>query len=469
MKRILFAATGLVVLCLTGCMQTSGSLLPEYNNSFYSGDYSRASELANKKADEKDLLWAIQKASAEKNLNRYDDSNRYFDIAEETIKTSDEKVLAQTGGDYLLAMIGNATWVDYRPATHDGVLVNTFKATNLMGKSERDQARVEFNRALDRQERAKDFFAKEIRLQKDAIEKKREEELQKAAAAKAKGESVQAFDPSKSGSHPGVNSVIDEKYKSIFEFEAYPDFVNPYTTYMAALFFLLEKDYKKSVNLFKECRGMDGKNRTVLSDFELADQLASSMGEMDQNFSWVVFENGLGPIKKEWRLDLPIFLVSETVQIVSVALPTLEFRDIAFKNLVVNNGEDEFATESVASMDRVVQTEFKKGFPIVLTNAIISTAFKAFTQHFLSEKYGMWGKIGGAFYAAATTGADERSWTGLPKEFQVVRVPVNGQPVVVKSPDGRVLFSYEPKSGNSVAFVRMPTATAEVSYDVVYF
>lgn len=81
-------------------------------------------------------------------------------------------------------------------------------------------ARVEFNRALDRQRRAKDTFKKEIDKKIISL-KKQDENLTKIAL------------DSKS-----VKTVTDVYDKGIFlNFKAYPDFVNPFATYMSALFF----------------------------------------------------------------------------------------------------------------------------------------------------------------------------------------------------------------------------------------
>ena len=61
--------------------------------------------------------------------------------------------------------------VPYLGEEYDGIMINTYKALNFMALGDNDLARVEFNRALDRQRRAKEKFAKEIAKIKDEMDK----------------------------------------------------------------------------------------------------------------------------------------------------------------------------------------------------------------------------------------------------------------------------------------------------------
>ena len=43
---------------------------------------------------------------------------------------------------------------------------------------------------------------------------------------------------------------------------------------------------------------------------------------------------------------------------------------------------------SIASMDRVVQTEFKKRYPMILSRAIASTLIKTYAQYYAQQELG---------------------------------------------------------------------------------
>ena len=81
-------------------------------------------------------------------------------------------------------------------------------------------------------------------------------------------------------------------------------------------------------------------------------------------------------------------------------------------------------------MDSVIGLDFKNELPIVITKTIASTITKAVAAYATnqaanqqSDMLGLFMQIGTAIYQAAVNIADERTWTTLPKEFQVCRFP----------------------------------------------
>jgi hypothetical protein len=104
-------------------------------------------------------------------------------------------------------------------------------------------------------------------------------------------------------------------------------------------------------------------------------------------------------------------------------------------------------------MDRVVQTEFKKRYPMILSRAIASTLIKTYAQHLAQKELGDWGGIAVALYQAATNSADTRMWTSLPKDFQVARVPA--------PKDGQLTLSFP--NGNSQA-VQLKSGQSSLVY-----
>jgi hypothetical protein len=87
-------------------------------------------------------------------------------------------------------------------------------------------------------------------------------------------------------------------------------------------------------------------------------------------------------------------------------------------------------TALVASMDGIVALDFKNELPVVITKTIASTVIKAVaayaandaSQNAGGEIGGFFAKIGTAVYQIVVNIADERTWTTLPKEFQVARI-----------------------------------------------
>jgi len=128
---------------------------------------------------------------------------------------------------------------------------------------------------------------------------------------------------------------------------------------LAGIFFNLVGDHSKAVDLLKESYGMVGNNPYIAEDLSTTEDILNRKAKL-QNTVWVIFENGLGPVKKEFRLDIPLFIATNKVKYVGIALPKLEFRNNAYPYLLVNSNNKEYMTLPVADMDRVVQTEFRQ-------------------------------------------------------------------------------------------------------------
>ena len=442
----------------TGCNAPKDSLAT-FNSHFERSDYENSAIFARKKISKRetpkgeDLLWSLQLGTVERIRKDYPKSTECFDKAEDMLKYYDEQSRLADG---IGSTIVNENIIPYRGEEYDGIMVNVYKALNFMSEREFDLARVEFNRALDRQRRAKEKFNEEIHKLQAEMEK----EQQKNEFSKSNVE------------NPETQELLAQKYPNLYNFEAYPDFVNPFATYLAGVFFNLVSDHSKAVDLLKESYGMVGDNAYIAEDFSITENVLDGKGKLDDTI-WLIFENGLGPVKKEFRLDIPLFVASDQVKYVGIALPQLEFRDRAYQYLVVEVDGEDYETRVVSDMDRVVQTEFSKDFKGILTRAIVSTTAKAVAQYALEKQDSSKSSLASVFMAAysyATTAADVRIWTTLPKDFQIARFPKpkNGKLKVTLA--GANPFEINiPGCNNAILYVRIPTNQAETIFEVMTF
>ncbi len=145
--------------------------------------------------------------------------------------------------------------------------------------------------------------------------------------------------------------------------------------------------------------------------------------------TYVVFETGRAPVRDQIRIDIPI-LVSK-LSYVGAAFPTLQPQGGQLAGLrVIANGTNE-TTEPLASMDGVIGKDFKNELPTVITKTIAATVIKAAASYAANEAAhkqggelaGLLSQIGTAVFQIAVNIADLRTWTTLPKEFQVCRIP----------------------------------------------
>ena len=451
MRLLHYAGVISVAIFLTGCgaglknLGKSSAHMQEAKQASTKQEYRKLFQEYGEQNETKDLLWDYEAGTVGNYVAAYKDSVFYFDRAEDLIKKYDEEVLASKVLANVGAVLTNDTFMDYRPRIYEKIMVNTYKGIDFINMSDWQNARIEFNRALVRQDRAKEFFAKEIGKEK----KKLEEQKKKASGVKNLNKTT---------------DIIEKKYTNLFAFKPYRDFTNPFTSYLAGIYFLNRKDYGKATDLLKETygmiKGLDEGSDYVKADFKLADSMKGSLKARSNHYVWVVFLNGQAPKKKELRIDIPLFLVTDKVYYTGIALPTLKIRKRAFSYLKAYTPKEQKRTKEIASIDRVVKLEFKKRFPIVMMRAVTRTILQTVVQKQLQDKGGLIGGLIGAVYQGTMNRADTRMWERLPKEFQVARVRTSTS-LTIKSPRGEVASFKTDPHHNYIVFVTIPTPSSE--------
>jgi hypothetical protein len=442
---------------LSGC-NPAKSDLAVFNAQFEAANYSGAGLFAQNKIKKDktpsgdDLLWTLQLAAVERTQLNYEQSTACFDKAEEMFNhyAKQSEVVDAVG-----ATIVNDNVVPYKGQQYDGIMVNTYKALNFLAAKNLDLARVEFNRALDRQMRAREHFNEEIRKLEAQLEKEKEKTQTDARAA---------------ADDPKVRAIINANYPDLEQFKPYPDFVNPFTTYLAGVYFLLIGENSRAADLLKESAGMVPDNDYIKKDLLFADDVIAGKTKLEKQ-CWVIFENGLGPVKEEIRVDLPLVLVSRRVYYAGIALPRLRPGNIAYSYLTVKTDAGAYQTSQVTDMEKVVKTEFNKEFNGILIRAIASAAMKAAAQYAATnqDSYGIGGALV-ALYSVATTAADVRIWSALPKDFQVARCPMPKDGKLGITPAGGAPFEVNiPSCGNAIVYVRIVRAGTSPVYEVLAF
>lgn len=430
------------VLCTLGC-NAPKSHLTKFNSLIDSGNLDQAQLFAQEKIHTKgnpraeDLLWSLQLGAIARFRNQPDLSNSYFDTCEDIMTHFDGE---NSGLGHSVGSVAvNDNVIPYTGQVYDGVMVNTYKALNFMNTNQPELARVEFNRALDRQRRAKETFSKQIQQLKNELNQEPHNAM------------VQ-----RTMNNPEFQDRISQTYSSMENFVVYPDFVNPFATYLAGIFFTLEADYPKAIDLFKESAGMLPGNSYVVDDFNALERYLDQ-GTSIEPTVWVFFENGLGPIKEEFRIDLPLFIAVDNIRYIGIALPRLAFRYAALPYLDVQSSSGVFRTQLVADMDSIIKTEFDKDFQGILTRTILSATTKAIAQYALEKNQdSSTAAVITALYSFATTAADVRIWTTLPKNIQVSRFAKPADGIInIQGPAMTPVSLQIPDCKHAIVYVKM--------------
>lgn len=364
-------------------------------------------------------------------------------------------------------------------------MINTYKALNIPEQGEIDKARVEFNRVGERQRMAAEVFAEQIAKEKEREAKEAEE---RAKAQVAEGAPLKerinamiaanfnkAVDQAKSSLTDKRNAGKISEHTASFSADtwgAQDAFTNPFATYMEGLFLLTygedRSDTEQAAKFFeKACRKeLNPANNPPAEAHAPAEGICEGKKGMADLVDkvWAVFENGLSPEKEEMKIPLIVPFTAAQGGIIesSIVLPKLNVRNAAYPYLsLCANGKEVGQTKVICNMDAVIASEFRERMPGIITRNLIQTVVKDILQVIiikLLEDQNVPSILSSPILSAifgATKHADTRSWTSLPKNFQIG---------IVDRPQSGKLQICAPGSASPIAVAELPEGTPSVVF-----
>lgn len=352
-------------------------------------------------------------------------SLKALDQAEEKVNAFEEQAKVKMGSEAAAALT-NLSALPYRGHSYDKVLMNAYKALNYMQLGQKDNARVELNRSLQRQRDAVAQHEKQIKESQETAEKAKRGEVKDEEGKSAAYDSDKAKQDPKTG--PALDGILQESTANLV---SYGDYVNPFTVFLDGLFFTVDgeggSDLERGRKSMERVALMVPENPYVKADLALA--TAAAEGKAPEGITYIFFETGTGPDRDEKRIDIPTFLLTSKVAYVGAAFPKLVFNPDFVGALAIKAGDQSLTTATLCSMDSVVANDFKNEWPIVVSKTMINTATKAIVQAQVQKganKMGLMAglatKVGSVALNASTTHADTRTWSSIPKEFQYARL-----------------------------------------------
>ena len=369
------------------------------------------------------VVFHLEAGSAYRATGDFTNSNRHFEDAGMQIDAFEKQAKFKVGLEFLGLMTNQAN-LPYEGRAYDKIMLATFRAMNYLALGEVDKARPEMNHAYQ--------------FQQDAVEdnKRRIEKAQEAKRSDPNREIIEASEAS-----PALQSQLTQTADAD-SFKFYANYVNPFAVYLDGLYFLYAgidaSDMEHARKSLTRIQELIGSNKFVQADL----QLIESSGTMHPTTpcTYVIFETGCAASRNEVKLNLP-FIVRDQgraiVVMVTAALPKLEFHNDQAQDLTVKAGDLEEKTATIANMDSIVAVDFKNEWPIILTKTMISCAMKAARNYEIAktDTTGFGGLFPGILDAIMNI-ADTRSWTTLPKEFQVARISTPADRKLVLSTPG---------------------------------
>lgn len=442
-----------VVLCLLAVGLLAGCSTYNEKNRFagpwLSGDLATAEKEATRLADKADggkdeIIWRLEQATILRTAGKYQESNSAFDQAQQRIDRYSEeakvKVAAEAG-----ALLSNQANTPYRGRGYDGIMLNTYRALNFLAMHDLDKARVEIIRAFQRQQDAVEDNRRRIEKTEEALQKEKERKrIDQARNDKA------------------LKNTLNTNYANLNTLEAYSDYVNPFTVYLDGLIFLTgatdASDFERARKSFERAAGFAKGNPYVQADLAVLEAGARTAAQT--NITYIIFENGRAPLRNQVRIDIPLFFTR--LSYLGAAFPVLELQYGQLSSLTVTANGTNLSTAPLASMDSVVGQDFRDELPSIITRTIAATVAKGAVSYAMNEAAnqqggelaGLFSQIGTAIYQLAVNIADLRTWTTLPKEFQICRLPTpsdrklelkgvgSGQHAIVTLEDGHINLVY---------------------------
>jgi hypothetical protein len=363
-----------------------------------------------------------------------------FDRAEERINAYDQEPEVRLGSSSL-ALLTHLANLPYEGRAYDRILMHGYKALNYLQLGERDAARVELNRALQRQRDALAANAGRLAEAESAAN-----ELRSGRVTDREGNRA-VYDVSRTTRDAdlqrrlgAVDSVVRARIRP------YGDYVNPFVVFLDGLFFLTQaedrSDLERARLSFERVASFAPENPYAAADAAMAEQAAD--GKLPEGLTYIIYEAGVAPFREELRLQLPLYLVTDKVSYVGAAFPYLRFSQGRPPVLNVTAEGVTHPSALVCSMDSVIASDFRNEWPSVVTKTLVGTALKATLDAAMQRKAKeKLGERGQAFFEIltaviqdSTNIADTRTWRSLPQEFHTVRLATPADRQLVLSVGG---------------------------------
>ena len=422
-KNILFLI--FIIVFITACSSVAN--LEELDNLYYTnGSFDKSYSYIESKP-RNDFLWNFQGGVLALQNMDYMKSIDYLNSSEKFFEDYHDKGLGNEILEGIATVLAGNGIFDYHGNLYEAVFINYYKAINYFMIGDYASSRIEFNRANDRQRRAKDFFAKKINEYSEALHD---------SESKYKDE---AKNTNKQKTYGTANDILESKYKNLKQFKAYDGYINPFITYISGIFFLIQNDFNKSLDLLKEAYAVSGA-KEISSDIGILEKRKANKDS--KRYTWLIIEDGRSPKKGELRLELPLFLQDQVIYF-AVALPTFVAGSKAYDNYQVKSDNNEIYNGfEISNLNSLLANELEMAIPYIVTTSILSSSYKAYLQYFLGNTLGTFGSIGGVIFSVASTNADTRTARILPFKQLVIRIE-NSDSSFSLIANGRILYNFK--------------------------
>ena len=443
--KLLQVAQFLAVVWLASC-QSYNSEVEQLVTTYETGDFAAAADQVTSEdfLDQRSgridgLLFQLEAGKVLFDAGRFAESVEVFEGADAILRQYDYQADISISEE-ALALATSQTTRPYRGTEYDRILLEVYQTLNYLALDDLDEAMVHTRRAFVRQSEAVNRNADEISAQEGRAKKKGID------AEKVYG------DPGYASFEQGIQTLANP---------AYADYVNPLANFLSAILLREEGDTSNALVDLRKLAGMLPENHylpLLIEEFEAGDAPA-------EDRFYVIFENGMAPLREEFRLNLVTFQQGYSTFAIPRLVPLAPLaRGL---RIVAPGGELDIETELMASVDSIVATDFKARLPGIVISTLLSLVGKEVLTHQADNKdKSGWAFLAANVFKAATSAADLRTWRTLGAEFQIAMGtrPANGiVELQVLDGAGRPATNAEiriPRARTTIIFLRTPVLSA---------
>lgn len=444
-----------VFAAVSGCA-TYTSQTEHLRRDWSAGDTSAALvEVSECEADRRDsvdaLVWKLERGAVARADGSLQDSVKSLEAAHADIaafESAPEISLSRETETFLT----NRSFLPYKGYNYDKIMACVYLALDYIELGDFDAARVQIKRIENyqadavRQNAAR--IERERRALQDAADRREAASVERARAIAERSAEFGHFYPDRSRGR------------------AKRPYVNPFAYWVSGAFLAHAgedmRDLERAQDMFRIGGSLAEQQSSVfVQDYKMCETALSGGNPVPSTY--VVFETGCAPIRRQFRLDLPLFVAGENLPHVAVNFPYLSKRDSFKKSVAVAAGGKTHSLETVADMDEIIGLEFDNELPLVITKTLLSAAAKATAQYFAARAAGGdWGilvNIAGGVYQSLVNDADLRTWTTLPKKIMIARfdtppdgiVRIDGAQVNVRPDCANIVFVKSMSAGGKIS------------------
>lgn len=413
--------------------------------------------------DKDSLLDTLEAGKAFNDAGLWKESREAFELASQKMAWKADTVDTPSAVANLIGTtLTSSAFGTYQGKIYEGGLIDYYQAINSIMLNDESGARVDFNRFDDRMTNAQRQFAS----YKRDLSADQQKQIKQPEAVN----SQKSYTQVKSQIDGGVSDIPGRQSESMIRISA--------GQFMSGIFRATssakqDKDADRVLGPINAARTAASTKQAADLSSKVVNQLKADKYE-SKGKVYILYEDGRGPSFSEFRVDLPLFLVSSNVTYSGIALPKFVPGQAAFRSLSVSNTP----TVEFTNITNISGMDFSVSYPSIVTKAITSTIIKTAAQYVANTAIDAKTKdnqLGGALLKmgvgaaqAATTKADVRSWANLPNTIQiaVVNKPSTGV-LTVSSPSNQKLLDITlPESPNSLVLIKASGTEGKPAYYV---